>query len=381
MNNKKFLIILIVILISLVTFLGGYLVAQKNNSLQANISNLHRFSSSVANYGHLKQENKNLPQLIRLSTVKAADPAISEDGKKILYFERDSGKILSADFSGQNSSLVMGKILSGLTEAKWAPNGSKVIVNQKGGKKSYLELETEEAVALSTGISDLAWDKNSLKIAYLFYDSKTGDGQISIANPDGSVFKNIIPTRANRLKIDWVNNDKISFYSPTEEDHSLFSLDIESKQLEKVLDSLLGLKIIWSPDGSKLLYSHQPPFVEASGDRKQVELALLDLESKAIFAVDLQTEADRCVWSLNSLYIYCGASSTRTADNPQLNSSEQFSDSLYQLDIARKEFGLIFKPSLADEIKIKKPLLSPAENFLFFINDLDQYLYRINLEN
>ncbi|TSC74081.1 MAG: hypothetical protein G01um101444_378, partial [Parcubacteria group bacterium Gr01-1014_44] len=46
MNNKNVLIALIVILIGLTTFLGGYLVAQKSTSpQQANIFNLNRFSS------------------------------------------------------------------------------------------------------------------------------------------------------------------------------------------------------------------------------------------------------------------------------------------------------------------------------------------------
>ena len=317
MNNKNFLIILIVILAGLTIFLGGYLIAKKHNSSQsANISNLNRFSSS-----NIKTQTKNEPKLLRLSTVKVIDPYLSEDGKKVLYSEKGTRKIFATDFSGQNNNFE----------------------------------KTEEPSSLNSNISGITLSKNHRKIAYLFYDPRTEEGQISIANPDGSVFKNILPTRANKLKLDWVNDDQISFYNPDGEDHSLFLFDIENKNLEKVLDSLSGLKISWSPDGLKLLYSHQK-----EGGSK---LLLLDLKTKTNLVIDLQVKADQCVWSLSSLLAYCG------------------NEKLYQLDMSKKEFGLIFEPSPADQIRIKKPLLSPAENFLFFVNDLDDYLYRINLNN
>lgn len=365
MDNKNFLIALIVILVGLATFLGGYLTAQKETSShQANISNLGRFSSSANPDNPKNNGNKKLPQLIRLSAVKAADPATSEDGKKILYFEKETGKILTTDFSGQNHQIVRGEILPGLTEIKWASNGSEVIIFQNGLKKNHLNLGTKEIHSLNENISGVSWSKNSQKIAYLFYDQQIEEGQISVASPDGSIFKNILPTRANQLKIDWLNDREISFYNARGEDQSLFLLNTENGQLEKVLDSMLNLKILWSPDGSHLLYSYQ--------ENGLPKISLLYRKTKLNLAIDLPTEADRCVWSLNSFYLYCGASSA---------GSNKAGDSLYQLDLAKKEFGLFFEPLFTDRFKIKKPLLSPAENLLFFINDFDQYLYRISLEN
>lgn len=314
MDNKNFLITLIIILVGLVTFLGGYLIAQKDSPYQANISNLNRFSSSGA-----KNQAKNEPKLLRLSTVKAVDPYISEDGKKVLYLEKSSGKTFAANFASQDNHII----------------------------------ETKKNSPLNPNISGVVLSKNQRKIAYLYFDKNAGEGQISVSNPDGSVFKNILPTRASQLKIDWVNDNRISFYNPTGEDHSLFAFDIENKQLEKILESLVNLKIAWSPDGSKLIYSYQ--------EAGKPKLSLFNLETKTSLAIDLPAKADQCVWSLSSIFVYCG------------------NDKLYQLDVNKKEFGLVFQPSPAEPIRIKKPLLSPAENFLFFINDLDGYLYRISL--
>lgn len=303
-------------LVGLITFLGGYLIARKDN-FSANIGTLNRFSASP------NQDNlqiKNELKLSRLTTVKAINPSISEDGKKILYMEKGTEKVFAIDFSGQENNFV----------------------------------KTRETNTLHPNISGVVLSKNKQKIAYLYFDKNTGEGQISIANPDGSVFKNILPTRASQLKIDWAKGHLISFYNPKGEDHSLFLLNLENTQLEKILDSLDNLKLLWSPDGTRFLYSSNN------------QLALLDLENRLTFTIDLLAETDRCVWSLNSLFAYCGSSSGD-------------SDNLYQLDVNKKEFGLIFQPSSADKIKIKKPILSPIEDFLFFINDLDGYLYRISL--
>ena len=297
MNNKNTLIGLIVVLVGLITFLGGYLVAQKQNTFQStNISsNLNRFSSSTA-----KNRIKNEPKLLRLSSVKAVDPSLSEDGKKIIYEEKGTDKIFASDFSGQDNGFVKIK------------------------EKSFL----------NPNISGTVFSKNRQKIAYLYFDKKTGEGQISIANPDGLVFKNILPTRASQLKLAWATDNKISFYNPKGEEKGLFLLDLENNQLKKVLDSENPLKVLWSPNGSKLLYS------------KDNKLSLLDPETKISLMADLNAEADHCVWTINSLFVYCG-----------VQDQENSNDKLYQLDIAKKEFSLIFQPSLADKIEIKKPLL------------------------
>lgn len=327
MNNKNTLIVLIVILVGLITFLGGYLMARKDN-FSANIGTLNRFSASPSQEN--KAQIKNEPKLSRLTTVKTISPSISEDGKKILYTEKGTGKIFATDFSGQNNNFV----------------------------------KTVEPNTLNPNISGVALSKDKQKIAYLYFDKKAGEGQISLANPDGSVFKNILPTRASRLKIDWVNSHLISFYNPKGEDRSLFLLNLENSQLERMVDSPDNLKVLWSPDGTKLLYSSDPSFAKASEGKAQ--LFLLDLETKSTLTIDLVSEADRCVWTMNSLFVYCGA-------------ARNGSDNLYQLEIGKKEFGLVFEPSSLDRLKIKNPLLSPAEDYLFFVNDLDGYLYRINL--
>ena len=364
MNSKTTLIVLIVILTSLITFLGGYLVSQKNNSGQtANISNLGRFS---ANNSQSVSNKSSVPKLNRISTVKVFSPTISESGEKVIYFEKESGKILATDFSGESATTLNGNTNKTAYSAVWAKDGYEAIISEssKGSSKEvYFNIKNGQLSELNKNVSRAVWSKDGQKIAYLYFDYQNGTGNISIANPDGSSFKNVFATRSGNLNLDWPKENIISFYGPgADSDTSdLFMLNIENGQLEKVLDSLKGLQMLWSPDGSHLLYSYQ----DDSGEKK---VKLLDLTQKNELDIDLLASANKCVWTLNSLSLYCGG---------KKEVSEK--ENLYQLDLAKKEFGLIFETLATDTINLEHPILSPTENLLLFVNKADEYLYSINI--
>ena len=360
MNSKNVLITLIGVLIGLVTFLGGYILARKDGTPQsASIYQLERFNNKTATEGIIDNIGSERSVLERLSTVKVLNPTISESGREVVYFEKGTGKILSADFSGKSTNIVSGEIINDLNDANWSKNGIQVIFNQQG-KYTYFNVKTGARSKLNQNISHVTWSRDGKKIAYLFYDDKTGEGNISIASPDGSSFKNVFKTRAQNLKLNWPKENLLSFYAPFGLDKSLFLLNFETGKLEKILDQLDDLEILWSPDGSHLLYSYR--------DRDNLSRTkLLDLEKQIDLEIDLLTSTDKCVWTLDSLSIYCGAEKEAGFEN------------LYQLDLVKKEFGLIFKSSVAEPMTISSPLLSPIENYFFFIDQQDSYLYGIKL--
>ncbi len=365
MNSKNVLISLVVILIGLVTFLGGYLIAQKGNSGQtANIASLNRFNQ---NNSRPAGSESSVPKLNRISTVKVFSPAISESGDRVIYFEKESGKILATDFYGGTTSVLNGNTGKNILSAVWSRDGYEALISEAsktGPKAVYFNLKNGKFSELDKNISGAVWSKDNQKIAYLYFNSQSEEGNISLANPDGSSFKNILATRIGGLKLDWPKENFISFYNPAG-DNGLFLLNTENSQLEKIIDSsvesLKNLRVLWSPDGSRLLYSYQ-------NDKGELNVKLLDLNQKNEFAIDLLTSADKCVWTLNSLNLYCGG---------QKESGQK--ENLYQLDLSKKEFGLVFETLETDMVNIERPILSPAENLLIFVNKADGYLYNISL--
>jgi len=364
MNQKTILTILILVLAGIVTFLGGYLLANKGTGQTANIAGLNRFSNFSANKP--ESEKTTTVKLNRLSSVKVVSPAISENGRNINYFEKGTGKIFSSDFAGQSINIINGNIKEDVTGAVWSKNGWQAVVARKtsrGQVFSLSDLKIDILTDLNEKMSGITWSPDGQKIAYLFFDSSAEEGNISIANPDGSSFKNVLPTRNSQLKISWPSKDSLAFYSPSGVDRSLFLLNMETGELEKILESANNLKTLWSPDGLNLIYSH-------SKEDGSVVTNLLQLkeDNRSVLDLSLQTNADKCVWSLNSQKFYCGGTKADGAE-----------EGLYEFDLTKKEFGLVFQSSSVDQIEIEKPFLSPVENFIFFTNGYDQYLFSISL--
>lgn len=356
MYSKPTLIFLIVVLVGLVLFLGGYLLSSKDQT--ANLGNLSRFDED-----HDVHPENNSPKLHRLSTTRAISPSIAEDGRQVLFFEAGSGKLLASDFMGNARAIVSGKLLSNLLSAHWAANGYEAIIAQNSRGTilhSYLNVKTGRTNPLHQNISRPSWSPRHDKIAYLFFDHQTNEGQISISNPDGSVFKNILPTRTDQLVIAWPQEESLSFYNQAGENQILFVLNIENKKLDKVFGPVSGLQTLWAPDFSKILLTYLE-----EGVKKSVLVSRLD---KSNLSVELITDTSKCVWSANSVLLYCGVKGA--ADKLE---------SLYVLDTKTQSARRLFTPFETETIEFKNPLLSPAEDFLIFVNDDDQYLYSISL--
>lgn len=358
MYPKVILIILVSILAGLVLFLGGYLISTND---------LHQ-TTLVGQLGRFEESNPGSPsgtrlRLHRLSTVKALGPAISEDGKKVLFLEEETGKIMASDFEGRVGAVVSGKFFNNLATALWSSSGYEALLAQrfKGSLRySYLNLKTGQTSNLPSPVTDPVWSYHGKKIAYLYFDPTPGEGRISIAHPDGSLFNNVLATRLGPLSLFWPKENLLSFYNRSEKTRSLFIFDIHTGALTKIFGPVDNLQTVWSPDATKVLLSY-----DASRQKKISYLNLADLSETAI---GLLTTAQKCAWSSNAVYIYCGA-----------KENEEQTEGLYLIDTVSQSFTRTFTSSPLEILAIDRPFLTPAEDFLIFINNADHYLYSIRL--
>lgn len=134
-------------------------------------------------------------------------------GKAVFYEEIDS-TVYEADLDGKNK-----KELARISDASgilFNPNG-KGLIAEIPGKGSlataYFDLENNRKTELPKNIRSAAFSPSGEKLASYFYDDKTSQGSISIAEPDGSNFKSIFLTRIKDLNLIWPENELIVFYS------------------------------------------------------------------------------------------------------------------------------------------------------------------------
>lgn len=358
MYSKTILIFLITILVGLVLFLGGYLLSSNDLDQTAAMGRLERFAGQSSD-----SSTSAPPRLRRLSTVKAFGPAISEDGRKVLFFEEGTGKVLASDFEGKTGEVVSGKIIPNITDAIWSSNSHEALLAQRSRSSlaySHFNLQTGQLTALPTKLSAPAWSYHGKKIVYLYANPAVEEGIISMANPDGSLFKNVLATRIGQLQLFWPKDGLFSFVNRNGETQSLFILDPANSTLAKIFGPVTNLQALWSPDASKVLLSYI--------QNQQKKFGYLNLADHSEIYFDFLTTTQQCAWSANGAFLYCGG-----------KEDEEQTAGLYAIDIKTKKIANIFSPSSLETFRVDHSFLTPAEDFLIFINGYDQYLYGINL--
>ncbi len=314
MTPKKILIIAIILLVLLIGTLLVYNLFFKNTpaSPSAQPSNNALPSASPGKTSLLPNSNgssgsnqsKTIQKLKLVSQEPVLSPTIGEDGKTVKYYTRSNGRVFASDFIGNNLKEISSVTLNGLIKALWSPDKTKTIgvfSDNNTLKKYFYDYSNNQSALLNNKIGYVAWSPDSKRIAYEFIDSTTGQNNISLANPDGSSWKNIFKTRLDDLIVEWPSKEKISLRQPASglAQGLLYAIDSATGDFNKILSELYGLSIKWSPKADKILFS-------STNDRGgNPKLSLSDASGANFKDLKLLGLADKCAWSNDDRTIFC----------------------------------------------------------------------------
>lgn len=298
----------------------------------------------------LQNTEKQIKAPVKLSKSYVKEFVITDN---ILFYEGESGSIYESNFNGENIKKIAQ--IENNSEIIFSPNGKELIIKTRGTdeqKNIYFNIQNNEKREIHKNIKNVVFSPNSQKIMYHFYDPEKNDGNISIANPDGSDFLNIFKTRIENINLFWPNNNIVSFYPRNDKNQGadLFILESDGKKLRKILKSILIQGINWSKNGNNFLISFKE---KTSGNLK---LFWVDIFGKAI-DTKLDIPANQCSWSVDNSNIFC-------AKNKEI----------FRLNLETREKNTIISNLNFQPIELK---LSPLENFLIFINSDDGNLYSL----
>lgn len=359
---KKVIIFLIFVLAALAMFLGGYLISKKsltggqNQQALINDSLVSRFEESP---------EKRVPPvgLFALSRDRTAFPALSADGKEILYYNPDSGEIRSV--STQNmagGSTLVAKIQAGARQISWASN--KTLVATYSNNSVFYDLNSNSSKKLDNKIKNPALSRAGDKLAYNFFDAETGEGNISIADPLAESFKVVLPTRFENWQIGWINSSVLLLVrrpAVGDQTSSLFTLDTETKSLHNVIEPKNDLEVVWSPNGQKIVYSYSADPAQESG------LFFMDLANREEVGLNTSLNASKCTWSIDNKTVYCaGKDSFVTIDTSAVQPGAE--------DISTLPKEILSSSATASDL-----LLTSSEDYLVFRNSQNGKLYGLNL--
>jgi len=321
-------------------------------------------------------------KILPISQEKVLAPTIGSDGKSVKYFSRTDGKLYESDFNGSSKKTLSSVTLKNLVKAVWSPDKEKIVSifsDNNATKKYFYSYSNNQTSLLGERLGYIAWSPDSKKIAYHYIDPTTGQNNISVANPDGSGWKNIFKTRLDNVVVEWPIKEKISLRLPPSglAQGLLYAISSATGDFTKILSDIFGLNTKWSPKADKILYS----FTDNEG--KSPGLALSDEQGAKTKDLKLAGIVDKCVWSKDDRTIFCALpqeiSSNATWPDDYYKGLVILSDDFYKIDLENDAKTKIAGSTDAVGYDTQDLFLSPKEDYLFFVNKRNGLLYRIKL--
>lgn len=386
---KKIFIISSVFLLVALFFLGIYKLAFKTDSenIIAGKAEEYLESKSKSSGKETKKETSsknNNQKIYAVSEESAIGPALTQENR-IKYYSQSNGNTIEISSDGQERKIISSANLSDLKGIFWSPSREKVIsyFNKDGNASFYLyDFSKKESKQLPVGTDSVSWINNGSQIVYKFYDSKTKNRSISIADPDGSNWKKLSDINYKNVNLAQIpKSSMIAFWnSPNSlESTSLKTIPISGGEAKEIFSGKFGADYLWSPTGEKALVSS----VDSKGGSK-ISLGSINKNGGEYIDFGIPTFVSKSVWTKDGKNIYYALPifSKDSAMLPDEYANKKISsqDTFWKMDLITGEKERIVE---LDQIKgnfdAENLFLSSDESALFFVNRFDGKLYRIDL--
>jgi hypothetical protein len=155
----------------------------------------------------------------------------------------------------------------------------------------------------------------------------------------------------------------------------MYTVNPGTQSFNKVLSGINGLTTLTSPDGKLVLYTDN-----------SLSLNILNISTGNSSTVGLNTLPEKCVWGPASDVIYCAVPKSIDQSYQYPDSWYQgevsFSDEIWKINIATGGTTMLADPSTisGEDIDAIKLAVDSNQNYLFFVNKKDSYLWELKLD-
>lgn len=358
-------------------------------------------SMPVAGYGVFSKERlKDIPVPVVATptdisatkkTTKVTAPP-TEFIPALRYVERATGNIYETFADKILEQKFSKTLIPKIYEALFGNNGNSVVMRYLKGDGKTIATFVGSLPKETLGVDPAG--TNEIKGSFLPDDIK----DISLSGDAGSLFylfnsgDNMLGTTLN-----FATNKKVQIFSSaftewlsvfpnskmitltTKPSSSvlgyMYTLNPGTKSFNKTLGGINGLTTLSSPDGKLVLYSDN-----------NLSLNIFHTDTKASDTLGVKTLTEKCVWNKTSDVIYCGVpKNAGGGDYPDTwyQGVVSFSDQIWKIDIKTGNATIIADPvtvSGGEDVDSIKLSLDDGENYLFFVNKKDSFLWELLLK-
>ncbi len=379
MQEKKIIVVLIVITLAASAFVAGFLLFGNAPTRRAiSLSNQDNLSGNLAERfsetsGTSQDAADDSSRIRSLSAGQAVSAVSSPDGS-VLYYENGTGKAFRVNPRTGDSTLISATALPNFLSTAWSKDRKGVISTFREGtgvRLRYFNYTTKQSSPLEASARSAVFSPDGSLIAYLRSLDKER-GEVVLAQPDGSSQKRILATRIGGLQLTWIDQKHLALYDPDDGSGSahLLKLSVDG-DLAEATKSQLDMEVLWSPDGSRLLLS----FFNDDGDLGlYVQRTGEDPEPLKISGY-----ASHCAWTLDSTAVFCGIPQSPVLFG-KTASKMATPENIYKITISDKISEVVFTPQKGDtRISVENMFLPSLEDMVIFINSFDGKLYGVAL--
>ena len=233
-----------------------------------------------------------------------------------------------------------------------------------------------KGVFLPEDVRDVSLSQDAGSIFYLFNvgENIVGTTLGLTTNKKSQIFDSPFTEWLSR----WPNNKLITLTTKPASGVPgyVYGIDLlNNKNLRQIFGNINGLTTLTSPNGKLILYGNDG-----------LSLGIYHTDTKVSESLGIKTLPEKCVWGMASDVVYCGVpGSIAGAGYPDAwyRGEVSFVDQIWKIDITSGNATLLVDPMTTEggeEVDSIKLALDADENYLFFVNKKDSFLWELKLK-
>lgn len=341
---------------------------------------------------------ETLPDLYKISAepVSGATAFLRDGTEYVRYALLETGHIYEYGATTTKRTRLTNTTAPGIKEIFWGKNGAAAIVrylDEENIIKTFLGrvlLAGENEVPgessgllygefLTDNIGGLAVSPDGTQFFYLLPSGKTATGFISDFERKNKKETRVFDSSLTEWLVSWpVKNTLVLATKPSAStDGFAYTLDAATGAIKKITGGIKGFTVLPSPDMANVLYSR--------GLRNRVDAFLFDAKTATAENFPVATFSGKCAWGQKGAKtVYCGVPESLPEGyfpDDWYQGRVSFSDALWRIDTETKTPERLSFPEIdvKEAVDVIEPVISPNDDFLFFINKKDSSLWSFRL--